>query len=68
MYPQPKELMTIYDKTVPKVCEKRIQCLRIRLSNTSQHILDVLAEMEAYYRVAHHEGGSSSNSSAAGVE
>lgn len=53
VYPQPPELMTIYDKTVPK------------------HILDILAEMEAYYRVAYGNGekaGGSSNSSTAGVE
>lgn len=45
VYPNPRELINIYDKTVPKVC---LQDLRImNFANALQPVLDILAEMIA---------------------
>jgi import receptor subunit TOM20 len=47
VYPQPRELITIYDKTVPKVCLRRIAMDTIAFTDIPQPILDILAEMIA---------------------
>lgn len=63
VYPTPKELMSLYDRTVPKVRDQCsvtwIICLR-----SVKVVLDTLAQMVAY----DHTADNSSTSSSAGVE
>lgn len=49
VYPQPRELISIYDKTVPKVCrDPHSFCWPVAHTlTTTQPILDILAEMIA---------------------
>lgn len=65
VYPQPKELMNIYDKTVPKVCRVLVEADERATTNGLQPVLDLLAEMVAYDRTS---DASEAGSSAAGVE
>ena len=46
VYPNPRELISIYDKTVPKV-RASMSCLFKTSSNMLQPVLDILAEMIA---------------------
>lgn len=45
MYPNPRELINIYDKTVPKVSS--LLSFYASATNTPQPVLDILAEMIA---------------------
>lgn len=47
VYPQPRELINIYDKTVPKVCSLPNIHPPVLCTDTPQPILDILAEMIA---------------------
>ena len=46
VYPNPRELINIYDKTVPKVRALQYHCNRA-FTNITQPVLDILAEMIA---------------------
>jgi import receptor subunit TOM20 len=47
VYPNPRELINIYDKTVPKVSATCLSCMYSGVANMSQPVLDILAEMIA---------------------
>jgi import receptor subunit TOM20 len=46
VYPNPDELIKIYDKTVPKVCA--LKATLLPTLNSLQPVLDILADMIAF--------------------
>jgi import receptor subunit TOM20 len=68
VYPQPSDLITIYDKTVPKVSQP-FKNLRV-LTDFLQPVLDILAEMiaaDSELNVGPFGGGPGSDSGIPGV-
>lgn len=47
VYPQPKDLISIYDKTVPKVYPPPLWASLVSPLTGTKHVLDILAEMIA---------------------
>lgn len=47
VYPNPRELISIYDKTVPKVCTPFLIAQDLALTICFQPVLDILADMIA---------------------